>query len=448
MFTELSLDSNWADSTSNTLHQTINQASTSTTVTSSPNPSNFGSPVTFTATVSVTSPGAGTPTGTVTFKDSGNSIGTGTLVGGTPDVATLTSSPLTVLGNHSITAVFSGDTNYSGSSGSVLQTVNTASTSTSVSSSSNPSNYGSPVTFTATVSVTSPGAGTPTGTVTFKDGGNSIGTGTLVGGTPDVATLTSSPLTVVGNHSITAVFSGDTNYSGNSGSMTQTVINLTTTATVNSNNNPSTSGQAITFTASVTSGTGTPTGTVTFKIPSVNYTIGTATLNGLGVATFTTPAAPTYGAFTTVGIDSIVAIYSGDSTHAGTTSPTYPQTVNAVATTSTTATMSSNNNPSPSGQPITFTASVTGGPSTPTGTVTFKIPEQWLRDRHGHAQRFGRGHVHHSGGADLRSVYHGGHRQHRGDLQRRQHARRHHVANLSPDGQRRGDYQHDGHNEL
>jgi len=39
--------------------------------------------------------------------------------------------------------------------------------------------FGQPVTFTATVAAKSPGAGTPTGTVTFKDGSSTLGTGTL-----------------------------------------------------------------------------------------------------------------------------------------------------------------------------------------------------------------------------------------------------------------------------
>ncbi|HMF36072.1 MAG TPA: Ig-like domain repeat protein, partial [Isosphaeraceae bacterium] len=64
------------------------------------------------------------------------------------------------------------------------------------------------VTFTATVSVNSPGAGTPTGTVTFKDGATVLGTGTLSGG---VATFTRSTPLSAGAHHITAVYGGDTN---------------------------------------------------------------------------------------------------------------------------------------------------------------------------------------------------------------------------------------------
>src|SRR5207253_7996640 len=63
-------------STSANLTQTVNQAGTTTAVSSSVNPSVFGQSVTFTATVSAVAPGAGTATGTVTFKDGATTLGT------------------------------------------------------------------------------------------------------------------------------------------------------------------------------------------------------------------------------------------------------------------------------------------------------------------------------------------------------------------------------------
>ena len=50
---------------------------------------------------------------------------------------------------------------------------------TGLTSDHDPSAFGQSVSFTATVTATSPGAGTPTGTVTFMDGSSPIGTGTL-----------------------------------------------------------------------------------------------------------------------------------------------------------------------------------------------------------------------------------------------------------------------------
>ena len=63
----------------------ITSASTLNAVSSSLNPAQPTSNVTFTATLTVVSPGAGTPTGNVTFKDSGTSLGTGALNGADVD---------------------------------------------------------------------------------------------------------------------------------------------------------------------------------------------------------------------------------------------------------------------------------------------------------------------------------------------------------------------------
>ncbi len=79
-------------------------------------------------------------------------------------------------------------------------------------SSLNPSLPGNAVKFTATIAVTAPGAGTPTGTVTFLDGSTTLGTGTVSGG---VATFTTSSL-AIGVHTITANYAGDGNFNGSS----------------------------------------------------------------------------------------------------------------------------------------------------------------------------------------------------------------------------------------
>jgi subtilase family serine protease len=80
-------------------------ATTTTTLASGPNPANFGTSVTFTATVTTT--GTNPPTGTVTFNDGTTALGTGTL---TAQVATFATSTLAP-GTHSITAVYGGDAN-------------------------------------------------------------------------------------------------------------------------------------------------------------------------------------------------------------------------------------------------------------------------------------------------------------------------------------------------
>jgi hypothetical protein len=331
-------DSNDAFSTSPALSQVVNKATTTTSVNSSASPSTFGTSVTFTANVTPS-----TATGTVTFMDGTLSLGSGTLTGGQ---ATFSTANLTG-GTHSITAVYGGDTNYSGStSGTLSQVVNGAATTTSLISSLNPSTLGASVTFTATVSST-----LATGIVTFKDGGSSIGVGTLSGGQ---ATFSTSALSV-GTHSITAVYSSDSNFNSSASSALVQVVNVgSTTTTVTSGTNPSSFGQSVSFTATVTPSTAT--GMVTFKDGST--TLGTGTLVS-GSATFATTALAS-------GSHSITAVYGGDSNYSGSTSSTLTQSVGLTA--STTSVVSSLN-PSIYGQSVTFTATVTSGA---TGTVTFK----------------------------------------------------------------------------
>ncbi|MCK7473808.1 MAG: Ig-like domain repeat protein [Rhodopseudomonas palustris] len=93
-------------------------STTSTTLTSSLNPSEVGQAVTFTATVSAGGP---TPTGTVTFTEGGQVLGSATLVSG---VASFTTAALP-RGSHSITAVYAGNGSFASSTSAVLvQAVN------------------------------------------------------------------------------------------------------------------------------------------------------------------------------------------------------------------------------------------------------------------------------------------------------------------------------------
>jgi hypothetical protein len=82
---------------------TTASSSSTTVLTSSPNPSSSGRPVVLSTTV--TSSGAGTPTGTVTFEDSSTVLGTAPL--DSSGRATFTTAGLAA-GTHTITAVYSG----------------------------------------------------------------------------------------------------------------------------------------------------------------------------------------------------------------------------------------------------------------------------------------------------------------------------------------------------
>lgn len=106
-----------ADSNNNfarTRSTAIVKATTTTAVTSSVNPSDFGQSVTFTATVTS---GAGIPTGSVQFKDNGTNLGTAVTLN-VSGVTTLNTPALTV-GTHTITAEYSGATTFAASTGTL-----------------------------------------------------------------------------------------------------------------------------------------------------------------------------------------------------------------------------------------------------------------------------------------------------------------------------------------
>jgi trimeric autotransporter adhesin len=191
----------------------------STAVGCSPTPV-VGQSTNCTATVTDTAAGPSTPTGTVSFDTGGagrlGSGGSCALTGGGAAASCAVSFTATAAGTKTIRASYGGDLQHVGSTGSVSQLVDRAQTTTTVTGSANPAPSGQAVTFTASVGVVAPGAGTPTGTVTFFDGTTRIGASSLAGGR---ATFTSSAL-ASGEHTITAGYSGDQNFKASSGSLT------------------------------------------------------------------------------------------------------------------------------------------------------------------------------------------------------------------------------------
>ncbi len=161
--------------------------------------SNVNSPVTFTATTPTTAP---TPTGTVVFSDGATNLGT---VNVSASAASFTTSTLTA-GTHTIAATYSGDTLYTGSTANLMQKV-IGPPNIQLVSSLNPSTPGANVTFTATVTSSN---GTPTGTVIFNDGSTAL-SGALPLGGSGVAAFSTATL-AAGTHPITAVYSGDANF--------------------------------------------------------------------------------------------------------------------------------------------------------------------------------------------------------------------------------------------
>jgi len=335
-------DSSNAGFTSALLAQVVNQLASTVTVTSSENPTVLQRTLTIAA--AVTSSGSfNTPaTGTVQLIDGTTTIASATLQNGSAQFSVSFSSP----GAHALTVSYAGDTNYLGSTSAVFtETVNTIPTTTTMGTSVNPSNAGQALTLTATVA---PAAAT--GSVQFMDGSAYLATATLTGGS---ASWTTSALPA-GNHSLTAVYSGDANYAGGTSAVFAQLVKAASTVTVQSSGSPSTYGQNVQFTAAVSPSSAT--GTMQFFDGST--ALGTATVSaGTASVSVSTLAA---------GVHNITATYSGDANDTAATSASWPQSVSKAATT---ANISASQNPSGYGQSVTMTANVS--PSTATGTVQF-----------------------------------------------------------------------------
>jgi parallel beta-helix repeat protein/VCBS repeat-containing protein len=300
--------------------------STSTTVAGTPNPSVFGQPVTFTATVTPASPDLGPPTGTVQFQVDGTNFGTPVPL--SAGVATSASLATLTAGPHTITALYSGDAQHIASMGTFTQTVNPAATSTTVTSNLPTSVFGQLVTFTATVTPTSPGGGPPTGMVEFQsispDGTIVVTLGTAPLDSTGTAVFSMNQL-VPASHTIFAVYLGDGNNAGNTSSqITQLVQPADTTISISSANAVTVSGQPNTFTLSLAVvPPGAPIVPATGTITVYDTFEGTTT----ALVTLTIGQSGQSPALTAVGTHVITAVYSGDSNYNGSTSEPINQEV-------------------------------------------------------------------------------------------------------------------------
>ena len=342
-----------AASTSAPVSVTVNAVSplpTTTTLTASAPSITYGQSETLTATV--TANGSPVTSGTVTFSNGSNSIGAAPL--NSSGVATLTTTALPV-GSDSITATFIATPSDSTST-STPPTVVTVSaipaltTNTTLTASAASITYGQSETLRATV--TDPNGPVTSGTVTFSNGSNSIGAGSLNGS--GVATLMTTSLPI-GSDSITATFIA----SASDSASTSTPVVVTVTGSVASGSGATTAtaltvsptssnfGQTITLTAAVSSSSaGTPTGTIAFYYGVTS--LGAATVSN-GTASLTTNA---LGA----GSDVLTAQYSGDNNFNTSTSP---ETIETVAGPSISIALGSNSVSVAAGASATDTLTIT-----------------------------------------------------------------------------------------
>jgi hypothetical protein len=174
------------------------------------------------------------------------------------------------VGAHTITATYSGDPNITGSSGLVAQTVGPASTTTTVVAAPSVLFAGQAVTLTATVAVNDPSSGAPVGPgglVAFLDNGITLlGIAATSGGHAGLTTTTLP----VGVHNVTAMFSGDGDFTGSASAAAQVVVlpHPTTTTVTSSTGGTAVVGQPVTFTAVTTFAPGTtaPGGAMVFVV--------------------------------------------------------------------------------------------------------------------------------------------------------------------------------------
>jgi sugar lactone lactonase YvrE len=376
-------DANRAPSVSSTVQLTaLAQTVTVTTFTAEPNPAFSGQVVTLTATVTP-APIGSAPTGSapirrpfVAFGPIRSAFGTLSFFNGTTllgsvnldasGLATFTSSTLPV-GALSVTAVYSGNTSSAGSS-SIAQTVTIlplpgTPTTTTLGAAPNPANSGQTVTLTATVAPAP--TGTPVGTVSFFNGTTLLGMGTP--NSSGIATFTTSTLPT-GPSALTGAYSGNSGFAAStSAAVIEIVVNpaATTTATsLTALPNPAIVGQSVALTATVSPApTGSPLGTVSFYSGSTLLSIGS--VNSSGVATISSVSLP-------AGLDSLTAVYSGNTGFAASTSTAVQETVNSPTAAATTTTLIALPNPAIVGQSVTLTATIAPAPTgTPAGTVSF-----------------------------------------------------------------------------
>jgi DNA-directed RNA polymerase subunit H (RpoH/RPB5) len=210
-------NSNFATSNGTTT-LAVSQAASAIVVTAAPSSDDYGQVVTYGATVSdATSGSTGTPTGTVAFTAGTTKLCTVTLSDGT---GTCTSAAAPT-GSDTVTGTYTSTTSFATSSGTAALVVSQSASATTVTVTPTSVAPGKSVTYKATITdATSGSTGIPTGTVLITTGSTTLCTVTLAKGS-DTGSC-GSKLAPAGSDTITASYSGDTNFT-DSGTTTLTV---------------------------------------------------------------------------------------------------------------------------------------------------------------------------------------------------------------------------------
>lgn len=310
-------DTYYNTSSAATVNLTVAKSPTTTVVIPATVTPTAGGSLQVTANITAASPGTTLPTGTVNFMLDNVSQGVQSVTTGSPATATMT-IPILTAGTHTLVATYSGDNYYATSiSSTVTLSVAKGATLTTVTATPPTLTLGSTETLTATITPIDVVTGTIytiTGTVSFYDGGSTLLGKAVV--SSNVATLTGVALSGSVNHTITAVYSGDTNWLA-SLSAPITLLSLTQPDTVvlTSNITNAQPGQVVVLTATVTpdstpspTGEQNPTGNVVFYLGTTvlgESALAPVPLSYSSTATLTLATLPG-------GQDTVYAVYLGD----------------------------------------------------------------------------------------------------------------------------------------
>lgn len=327
---------------------------TTVEVATSPSPSAYGVDVLVAAEVRDDSDGVPLD-GSVTFSIGEQEVGVGWLQDG---VATATLHDLPP-GTHRIVASFSGSGHHQPSQGQVDHVVESPSTVVEVRTVPASSTFGEVV--GVEVSVGHPGAPQPaTGTVELRRDGDLVASGELSAGTVTFADVGRLP---AGTSNFVASYAGDERYPAAIGSTSHVVGATTGQVNLTVGSAPSRFGQMLTLHAEVTGLWGTVPGTGQVAFSSGAVHLGTATLDGNGVAELTVDDLP-------VGTHEIRASFEGSAE----LTPAEATRSHEVIPASTVVSLTSTKDPSVVGLPVELTAKVgvtAPGGGVPVGVVTF-----------------------------------------------------------------------------
>lgn len=350
----------------------VNAATPTVTLVGAPaSPSPLNTSVLFTATLTGVSLTPVAPTGTMTFALNGTTVAICTATVSTAGVATCAIQDMTS-GSNTVTATYSGDPNFVvASPGSATYSITAQHPTVTIAAApASPSAVNTDVTFTASLTGTALTPVLPNGTMTFALNGTTVPScaGKVSAGGIATCSIQNMP---AGSNTVTATYSGDTNYVVSAaGSTPYTTAASTASLTISASPGSSvTTGTAVTFSATLGGVAFTPV------VPNGNVAF---TLNGSPVATCSAVSVTNQTASCTIQslvapADTITATYSGDANFKVTNPATFTESVTQGATT---VVLTSSQNPSSVNHSITFSATVPASPGQtaapyPTGSVKF-----------------------------------------------------------------------------